>query len=336
MILLFCCLSFADTPDHPLHVFFGEGMVHGEADDGVCHAVGVGQVFLAGGGESAVGGELADERVEIASAEDFLAAHLEVELVAGDAVLLGVDEDGEVAVVMAHAGHVVPEGDAGHGAERLAVAYGHLVAGLDGLVHLAEVQQSVGGAHLVHLGVDARCDDLGLAGEAEVLEVVDTAFGLLVVHHHGAALDGVVHLRGMEAERGHVAGVENALAVHLHAEGMGCVVNDLEPVFVGNVLDLLRLARLTVDMHGHDGGGLRRDGGLDAVGVDIAGGGVDVHEDGPYAVPPKGVGRGYEGVGGSDDLPGNAQRLEGGDEREGSVGEKAHVGHFEVVRQGSL
>ena len=34
----------------------------------------------------------------------------------------------------------------------------------------------------MHLAVDAWCDDLGLAGEAEVLEVIDAFFGLLVVN----------------------------------------------------------------------------------------------------------------------------------------------------------
>lgn len=71
-------------------------MVHWQADYAVGHLVRVGQVFGACAFESAVGGELADERVEVAAAEHALVFHLEVEFVARHAVFLCVDEDWEV------------------------------------------------------------------------------------------------------------------------------------------------------------------------------------------------------------------------------------------------
>lgn len=324
--MIFLSEEFEDT----VEVFIGELVVHGEAEDGVGYAVGNGQVLFGGGGEAAVGGELADEGIEVAAGEDPLGFHLFVELVAGLAEFLSVDEDGEVGVVVAHAGHVVEEGDAGHGPQGLAVADGHLVALGDGCVHLAEGEQAVGGAHFVHLGVDAGGHDGDLAGEAEVFEVVDAAFGLLVVDDHGAAFDGVVDFGGVEGEGGDVAGVEDGLTVDLDAEGVGGVVDDLEAVFVGHFLDAADVARLAVAVDGHDGGGLGGDGGFDAPGVEPAVGGVDVYEDGLDAVPPQGVGGGDEAVGGGDDFSGNAEGLEGGDEREGAVGEEGEVGHFEV------
>lgn len=45
---------------------------------------------------------------------------------------------------MAHAGHVVEECDAGDVAEGLAVGCGGAVAGVDGGVDLAEVEEAVG------------------------------------------------------------------------------------------------------------------------------------------------------------------------------------------------
>ena len=105
------------------------------------------------------------------------------------------------------------------------------MAGLDGCIDLLEIQQAIGSAHLVHLGVDARGDDLGLAGKAEILEVVDALLGLLVVHDHGASLNGVIDLGGMEREGGHVACIEDALAIDLHTEGMGGIIDDMSPKF---------------------------------------------------------------------------------------------------------
>lgn len=70
--------------------------MHGEADDLVGHTSGDGEIFPAGGGEAAVGGEFGYEGVEVTASEDVGLAHLEVEFVAGHAILLSVDEDGEV------------------------------------------------------------------------------------------------------------------------------------------------------------------------------------------------------------------------------------------------
>ena len=119
-------------------------MVDGEADNGVGHAGGVGEVLAGGAGQASVGGEVADEGIEVATAQDAVFTQLEVEFVTRHAVLFGVDEDGEVTVVVTHTGHVVPEGDALDGAQGLAVADGDLVACLDGGIDQLEVQQSVG------------------------------------------------------------------------------------------------------------------------------------------------------------------------------------------------
>ena len=77
-------------------------MVHGQADDFVGYLSGDGQVLRRCAGQAAIGAEVADERVEIAAAKDALLTHLEIELVAGHAVLMGIDEDGEVAIVKPH------------------------------------------------------------------------------------------------------------------------------------------------------------------------------------------------------------------------------------------
>ena len=78
---------------------------------------------------------------------------------------------------------------------------------------------------------------------------------------------------------------EHAAAVAVHAEGMGGVIDDLEVVVVGNALDGLDVAGVAVAMHRQDGGGARRDRGLDLLRVQVQRVRVDVHEHRGDAVP---------------------------------------------------
>ena len=307
--------------------------MHGQADDGIGHAGGIGQVLTRGTGYALVGGESADERIEVAARQDTLLAHLEVKLIARHAILAGINKDGEIAVVVAHTGHVVPKVDALDRTQRLTVADGHLMTGLNAGIHMLQVQQAESSTHLVHFAVDARSHNLGLAIKAEILEVVDALLHLLVVHDKRTALDGVIDLGGMETQCGHVALVEDALAIDFDAKSVGRVVDDAQAVLVGNRLDFSSSAGLTIDMHRHDGRCARSDGRLDAIGVDAARRRVDIDKHGLDAIPPDGMGGGYKTIGGGDDLAADVERLQRRDEWQCAVGEQADVGHFEVVTQ---
>ena len=207
-------------------------MVHGQANDLLRNAVRYRQVLPRGRLQATVRREVADKGIEVPSAVDVPRLKFVVQLVPGHAVLLRVHEDGEVGVVVPHAGHVLEVRYAWDVPQALTVSGGHSVSCLDRGVDVSEVDQSHCRAHLVHLAVDARGHDRGFSGEPEVLQVVDTLLGLLVVHHERPALYRVVHLRGVEAEGGHVALVEDAAAVHLHPEGMRGIVDDLKAVLV--------------------------------------------------------------------------------------------------------
>lgn len=234
---------------------------------------------------------------------------------------------------MLHARHVIEEGDAWHTAQGFAVFNGHLVAGFNGLVYLAEVEDAVGGTHLVYLAVDARAHHGGLVGETEVLEVVDALLHLLVAHHQGTALYGVVHLGSMETEGGEVARIEDALAADLHAKCMSGIVDDLQAIAVCNLLNAHGIAGLAVDMHRHDGRCFGGDGRLYLLGVEIASGRVDVNKDGLDAVPPQRVGGGHKAVRRGDDLARDAEGLQRSDERQGAVGKQTDERHFEIGSQ---
>ena len=237
---------------------------------------------------------------------------------------------------MPHARHVLEVRDAGNILQSLAVGYSHLVTGFDGLVHMSEVDKAHRRAHLVHLAVDTGSHYSSLAGEAKVLEVVYPLLRPSIVRYKCSALYRVVHLSGVETERGHVARVQETLAVHLHAEGMRSVVDDFQAVLVRYVLDPFRVARFAVAVHRHDGRGPRGYRSLDAVRVDAAVRRVDVNEHRLDAVPPQRVGRRHEAERGRYDLARDAQRLQRRYQRQGAVGEKADVGNLEVLAQGRL
>lgn len=305
-------------------------MVQRQANDFLCHADGDGKVGWGCAFETTVGGEGGDEGVEIAAAEDSLFLEAIVEGIAGFSVFGFVHKDGEVGIVVGDAGDIFHDAQTGNTTQSFAILLCHLAAGFDGGIHIAKAEQAVGGADFIHLAVDAGGYHLRLIRKAEVLEVVDALLHGGIVADEGAAFHGVIGFGGVEGERTDIACVENALAIHAHAEGMGGIVDDLEAVFIGNGLDAPGIARGAIDMHGHDGGGARGDGGLYFIGIEIARDGVDIHEDGFDAIPPDGVGGGHEAVRGGDDLACNAESLQSGDERQGAIGEDADVGHAEV------
>ena len=154
-------------------------MMHRQANHAVGHLMCLRQILFGGTRQSPIDAELANQRIEIPSSQNAVLFHLEIQLIARHPVFLSIDEDGEVGVVVADAGHVVKEGDTFHIPERFPVSDGHLMPGFDGRVHLLEVQQAVGRADFVHLAVDAGADDLDLVGETEVFQIVDPFLRLL-------------------------------------------------------------------------------------------------------------------------------------------------------------
>ena len=70
-----------------------------------------------------------------------------------------------------------------------------------------------------------------------------------------------------------------------NAKGMSSVVDDLEVVVVGNLLDRLDITGVAVAMHGHDGRGVGGDGRFNFRRIEVEGVGVDVHKNGLDAIP---------------------------------------------------
>ena len=83
-------------------------------------------------------------------------------------------------------------------------------------------------------------------------------------------------------------------------------------------------------MHRHDSRCARRDGSLDAVGVDAASCRVDINKYRLDAVPPQRVCRGNKTVWRSDDLTANVEGLERRNQRQRPVSEQADIRHLKV------
>ena len=201
---------------------------------------------------------------------------------------------------------------------------------------MLELYEAHGRAELVHLAVDAGGDHAGLAGVAEVLQPVDAALGLRVLADERPALERVEHLGGVEAQHREVAVVQDAAVAHLDAEGVRGVVDDLQVVGVGDLLDAAHVARMPVAVHGEDGRRLRRDGRRDPVGVQVQGVRVDVDEDRPDPVPDQAVRGRDEGVRRRDDVTRDAELLQRAHQCDGRVAEQRDLRDAQPAAQRRL
>ena len=89
-------------------------MVHWQAKDTICHLMSIRKIGRICALQASVSGELADKRIEVASAKDVGFLHLRIKGIATHAEGFLIDKDGEVTVVMPYSRHVIEEGDAFH------------------------------------------------------------------------------------------------------------------------------------------------------------------------------------------------------------------------------
>ncbi|EJW89466.1 hypothetical protein EVA_22429 [gut metagenome] len=108
------------------------------------------------------------------------------------------------------------------------------------------------------------------------------------------------------------------------------IVDDFQSVLICNFLDALGVARLTIDVYGHDGCRVRSNCSFNLVGVDIAGGRIDVYKYWFATVPPDAVGGSHKAIGCCDDFSSDAQCLQGCQQRKGSVGEETYIGNSQI------
>ena len=126
---------------------------------------------------------------------------------------------------------------------------------------------------------------------------------VIAVRGERAALAvGAQVLGGVEAEGGRLAEAAHAPAAVARAVGLAGILDDGQVVARGDRQDGVEIRRPAVEMHRHDRPRVRGDRGLDALGVEVGGARIDVHEQRARPDVGDGFGGGDEGVGRGDDL----------------------------------
>ncbi len=184
---------------------------------------------------------------------------------------------------------------------------------------LVQDAQPHGRGHLVELGVDTHAlDALGI-DDAEVDHAPDALGELVVFGDDRPAFDGVEQLGGVEADGGDVAPLQHGAAFVEGAKGMGTVIDDLQAVAIGDLLQPTDIAGVAEHVGGDDGRGIGLDGCFDVGRIQVPGLRVDVGEDRPDPLPVQGAGGGDEAEGCGDGAAGQAQSAVGDLQGQGTV-----------------
>ena len=238
---------------------------------------------------------------------DAVALERVVERVAPDRII-GADQDREIGVVGRAVPGEVQAANAGNALQSLPVGRVDRLPPRQHRADVPKLDEAERRIQLAHLPVQARFDHRRFVFEAEVLELVDPVLHRLIGADDGAALEGVEHLGGVEAQDRQVAVVQHALPAMAHAEGVGGVVDHLKPMSGGDARDRLDVAGLAVAMDRQDRAGARGDRGFDPGGIEVEGHRVDVDEDGGEPAPEQGVRGRDEGIGRRDHLAREVER----------------------------
>jgi len=174
----------------------------------------------------------------------------------------------------------------------------------DVLVEAVELGEDDGALQGVHASTDPDAGvDIALALTVDA----DLAAGLgqgVVVGEDGAAVAvASQRLAGEETGATQSAQVATLLTLVFSAEDLGGIFDDRDVAVAGrDGVDGVHVRRLAIEADRHDRLGLGGDPGLDLGRVDVAGVGLDVHEDGGGTNQDNHLGGGDEGEGGGDDL----------------------------------
>lgn len=276
--------------------------------------------------------KVADQRVEIAARMNTMLAQPLVECISIKGIG-GLDQDGEIRVV--GLGDTIDDtrADAGYIGQPCSVTLAALPACLDSLVDMPELQQAEGSIDFAHFAVDTGLDHGRFVDESEIFQTVDMLLSCCVVADDRAPFEGIENFGRMETEHTEVAMSQYAAAGVLDAKGMGRVIDDFQPVAVGNRLDGRRVAWNTVAVYRQDRRCTFGNGGFDPCRVEVESGRIHVYKDGREAIPEQGVGGGDEGIRGSDDFALYTQCLQRCKQGSGAITEQCNVIDAQVFAQ---
>ena len=110
----------------------------------------------------------------------------------------------------------------------------------------------------------------------------------------------------MEAKSTHITRIQYRLSINFYTKRMSSIINDLQTIFVCNILNSLHVAGFTIDMNRHDGSCFWSYCSLYLIGIKTACFPINIDKYGFYTIPPKGMGGCHETVGGSYYLTSNS------------------------------
>ena len=123
---------------------------------------------------------------------------------------------------------------------------------------MPQIAQPHGRAELIHLAVGPDLVHRFRTVDAEVLQPGQPDPQRLITEAGRAALNGVEHLGGVEAEAGQIPKAPDPPAAVPDAEGVGRVIEDLQTMVCGNFLYFLHRTDIPVHMNRENGAGPAR------------------------------------------------------------------------------
>ena len=232
-------------------------------------------------------------------------------------------------------------GEAGHGSQRGIVAGGHGLAGRGIGRQLAQLHAQQGRLQRVEARVEADALVVVLAALAVVGELLEQRGAVGIAGEQRAAVAEATEVfRGEEGGRAHLAhragkGCFAAGKPESGPNGLGVVLNQGHAVAGGDGAQRLQIGTLAKQVHGDNGSGARRNGGLHGGRAKVEGVGPHVGQHGPQAQQGGGFQRGHVGESGNDDFgPGRqVQTHERQRERIGAIGAGNNVRAAQVLAQ---
>src|SRR5471032_1186702 len=114
---------------------------------------------------------------------------------------------------------------------------------------MLQLQQTVCCLKLIHLAIDARGYHRRLINEAKVFRIIDTLLHFCVLANDRTTFDSIKDFSCMETQNGEIAFAQYAHPILFYPKGVSCIINNLQPVSVGNFLNSRCITRNTVTMY---------------------------------------------------------------------------------------
>ena len=137
----------------------------------------------------------------------------------------------------------------------------------------------------------------------------------------------------METECAQITGIEYTLTINLYSKCMSSIINHFQAILVGNLLYPLGVTGLAIYMYWHYSRGLRRNGSLYLIGVNITCSRVYIHKYRLYTIPPQSVSRSNKTIGSSNNLACYTQCLKSCYQRQSAISKQTYIRHLQINSQ---